>query len=50
MSNTTEYLESLRCTVWPGESWDLTDPKERAKAADWLAKTIEDVSWVTRQK
>lgn len=31
------YLTSLGVTLWPGVSWDLTDPKERVKAAEWLA-------------
>lgn len=35
-----DYLEALGVTLWPGVSYDLTDPKERAKAAAWLAETI----------
>lgn len=49
MTHTERYLESLRCTLWPGVSFDLTDPKERLKAAEWLKRTVGEL-WLTPQK
>jgi hypothetical protein len=34
------WLASLRTTTWGGQGWDVTDPKERREAANWLADTI----------
>jgi hypothetical protein len=34
------WLSSLGTTTWGGHGWDVTDPKERRAAANWLADTI----------
>lgn len=36
-----DYLSQLGVTLWPGVSFDITDPKERAKAAAWLEDTMQ---------
>lgn len=40
VADAVDYLASLGVVLWPGESWDLTDPKQRAKAAEWLAHIV----------
>lgn len=42
------YLTGLGVVLWPGASWDLTDPKERVKAAEWLAAEFEAMEKVGR--
>lgn len=39
-----DYLAGLGCILWPGVAFDLTDEKERVKAARWLADTIGAVT------
>lgn len=38
-----KYLTSLH-TVLFGQSWDVSDPKQRAEAAEWLAEQIREVA------
>lgn len=35
-----DYLASLGVVLWPGVAFDLTDEKERVKAAHWLATLV----------
>lgn len=42
------YLTSLGVTLWPGVSFDITDPKERARAAEWLSDSMEAMQEVGR--
>lgn len=36
-----EYLRTQRYTLWPGVGYDLTDEKERVKAADFLEQLLD---------
>ena len=38
------YDNLPKASVWPSQSWDLTDPKERKEAAKWVADLIENYS------
>jgi hypothetical protein len=40
LHNIETWLASLGTTTWGGQGWDVTDPKERRAAANWLADTI----------
>lgn len=35
------YLEGLRCTLWPGVGYDLTDSKEREQAVVFLEQILD---------
>jgi hypothetical protein len=35
------YLTGIGVSLWPGVAFDITDPKERARAAEWLADQLE---------
>lgn len=35
-----EWLAGQRVVLWPGVSWDLTDPKDLAQASEWLSSIV----------
>lgn len=37
------YLEGLRCTLWPGVGYDLTDEKERAAAVVFIEQILDSI-------
>lgn len=38
-----DYLAHMGVTLWPGVAFDITDDKERARAAAWLVDTIRHI-------
>lgn len=39
-----QYLRGLRTVRFPGDLWDLTDPKELRLAVDWVEELLESVA------
>ncbi len=38
-----KMFQDMGCELWPGVSFYLTDPKERAKAVEWLRELLNEV-------
>lgn len=39
-----QYLRGLHCVRFPGDIWDLTDPKELEQAVDWVEELLGSVA------
>lgn len=46
MTDIEKYLTTRGCELWPGVTFYLTDPKERAKAVQWTRDLLTQLEAV----
>jgi hypothetical protein len=42
IDNVITWFKAKHTTTWGGEGWDVTDPKESQRAAQWFINQIND--------